>query len=750
MDFAGELDLVSGWLDGKVEWEDLPPEVQQAVDEVMVELAPEVQAEEQTLEVITDESDAIPESEEVELLHKANSEHRFTLGPWYIPDRYDAHGEWTDADELQKALWEYVRSGDRGIRLQHNRDVVAGEWVEAMSFPVPVTIDMKKDAGGKQVTYPAGTVFLGVQWKPWAWDMVKEGKIRGFSIGGAAARVEMTMPTDAMGKAKSFGGDRSAAARYAAEQRWKGHTRVTAPNFGASREQWSDPAFRAVARYRAIGRLSMLNIGARASAARAAREAREKAGEATLVDRIRRLLAGGDRGSSTTRWGGTEDVTEPLYPSQTFRPRYESRTGRARERSAEVVRLPSGRTAILSTESRGGAKGRLVTVGKSADAIRAEMRFLAKVRSFGGNRSDAGRYAANCRWMRFHSGQKPGPFPSGARTVLGKKLKAEIEQRNASSLTTHIDYDGLAAEMNRRDMVLADPEAPELVFQYLSPERQELWIRSIMGVLGPIAKSPDGVDIFIKGGGGASGKSTSGKIDGLGYEFPKTYEEQRKGEGRAQAAMVNVDDWKTATTEYKNLRAHGEKMGFDECRKAGVDPDSEAGQKIRKEAFARAAAPSFVHEESSLIGKMMTTYAIRSGRDVVLDATMNNGVEQRMKELAYWRSLPNVNSVRMIVFSCDTDEALRRAKSRELDSRSGSYGRVVPPRVLAEAHTKVSANVPVYAKSGLFDSIMVMDTNGRPAKPMAVLENGKMRPLDKKLYDAFLAKANKDLSGYDR
>ena len=384
MDYAGELDLVSGWLDGKVEWEDLPPEVQQAVDEVMVELAPEMQAEEQTLEVITDEPDAIIKSDEVELLHKADSEHRFTLGPWYIPNRYDAHGEWTDADELQKALWEYVRSGDRGIRLQHNRDVVAGEWVEAMSFPVPVTIDMKKDAGGKQVTYPAGTVFLGVQWKPWAWDMVKEGRIRGFSIGGAAARVEMTMPTDAMGKAQSFGGDRSAAGRYAAEQRWKGHAKVTPPGFGASQEQWSDPAFRAVARYRAIGRLSLLNIGARAAAARAAREAREKAGEATLVDRIRRMLAGGDRGSSTTRWGGTEEVTEPLYPSQTFRPRYESRTGRSRERSAQAVRLPSGRTAILTTESRGGAKGQLVTVGKSVDAIRAEIRFLAKIRSFGG------------------------------------------------------------------------------------------------------------------------------------------------------------------------------------------------------------------------------------------------------------------------------------------------------------------------------------------------------------------------------
>ena len=60
---------------------------------------------------------------------------------------------------------------------------------------------------------------MGVQWKPWAWDMVKERKIRGFSIVGAAARVEMAMPED-LEKA-SFGGNRSEAGRYAAYVRWR-------------------------------------------------------------------------------------------------------------------------------------------------------------------------------------------------------------------------------------------------------------------------------------------------------------------------------------------------------------------------------------------------------------------------------------------------------------------------------------------------------------------------------------------------
>jgi len=234
------LELVQKWVVGKVDWKELPFDVQKALDVVMADQAVEDSTPKNDFDAIG------------ELLHKANNEQRFTLGPWYIPNQYDAHGEWTDADELQKSLWDYVKSGDRGIRLQHNKDIVAGEWLEAMSFPVPVTIGMNKDAISKQVTYPAGTVFLGVQWKPWAWDMVKAGKIKGFSIGGAAARIEMVMPEELAKsvssdadrvrkqilvrsrvfealKAQGFGGNRSEAARYAAQQRWKGHVKAQKP-----------------------------------------------------------------------------------------------------------------------------------------------------------------------------------------------------------------------------------------------------------------------------------------------------------------------------------------------------------------------------------------------------------------------------------------------------------------------------------------------------------------------------------------
>lgn len=131
-------------------------------------------------------------------LIKAATEERFTLAPWYIPDKYDAQNEWTDARELQKALWDYVKSGDRTIRLQHNKEVRAGEWVEAMTLPHSWTTPMTKANGTTtEITYPAGTVLLGVIWDDWAWDMVKNGEITGFSIGGSAERLDVEMPQNA-------------------------------------------------------------------------------------------------------------------------------------------------------------------------------------------------------------------------------------------------------------------------------------------------------------------------------------------------------------------------------------------------------------------------------------------------------------------------------------------------------------------------------------------------------------------------
>lgn len=124
---------------------------------------------------------------------------RFTLGPLYVPDFMDAHGEWTDADELQAAVWKWVQSGNRTIYLQHDRDVRAGEWVEVMTMPQPWKVNMMDGSGNAvgSVTYPAGTVFLGVIWDEPAWQQIVNGELRGYSIGGFSDRVLANLPEEA-------------------------------------------------------------------------------------------------------------------------------------------------------------------------------------------------------------------------------------------------------------------------------------------------------------------------------------------------------------------------------------------------------------------------------------------------------------------------------------------------------------------------------------------------------------------------
>ena len=126
------------------------------------------------------------------------AEYRFTLGPAYVPNVEDAHGEFTDADTLQVAMWDWVRKGDRTIYLQHSTKA-AGEMVEMMTMPVPVEAELVVPGEQRnRFTFPAGTPFLGVVWEPWAWELVKRGELRGYSIGGSARRLEADLPVDAL------------------------------------------------------------------------------------------------------------------------------------------------------------------------------------------------------------------------------------------------------------------------------------------------------------------------------------------------------------------------------------------------------------------------------------------------------------------------------------------------------------------------------------------------------------------------
>ena len=105
----------------------------------------------------------------------------------------DAHKEFTSAEELQKAVWDYVDSGDRSLFVQHGFVPgigyrKAGRWVEIVTWPTNVTLATEVEGRTVRKNYPAGTAFMGAIWDDWAWPLIKSGQLTGFSFGGRTKR----------------------------------------------------------------------------------------------------------------------------------------------------------------------------------------------------------------------------------------------------------------------------------------------------------------------------------------------------------------------------------------------------------------------------------------------------------------------------------------------------------------------------------------------------------------------------------
>ena len=117
---------------------------------------------------------------------KTETERRFTFGPLYLPGETDAHNQTIKAETLQEAVWQWMAKGDRNIRLQHSA-IVAGTMVELATWPHEHEATfMKADGTAETRMMPRDTPYIGVRWRPWAWDLVKEGRITGMSLAGTA------------------------------------------------------------------------------------------------------------------------------------------------------------------------------------------------------------------------------------------------------------------------------------------------------------------------------------------------------------------------------------------------------------------------------------------------------------------------------------------------------------------------------------------------------------------------------------
>ncbi|HXH87255.1 MAG TPA: XkdF-like putative serine protease domain-containing protein [Gaiellaceae bacterium] len=126
-----------------------------------------------------------------------SAEKRITMSPVYAPDTIDKHGEWASSDEIEKAVVEFHRTGDRTLRLQHT-ERAAGEVIALFTWPYPVEADVfdhRRILKGKQ-TFPAGTAFATVRWTEEAWGLLRAGRLTGLSMGGSARRIRIEADTE--------------------------------------------------------------------------------------------------------------------------------------------------------------------------------------------------------------------------------------------------------------------------------------------------------------------------------------------------------------------------------------------------------------------------------------------------------------------------------------------------------------------------------------------------------------------------
>jgi len=361
---------------------------------------------------------------------------------------------------------------------------------------------------------------------------------------------------------------------------------------------------------------------------------------------------------------------------------------------------------------------------KKAKAISARNK-VAKA-SFGGNRSEAGEYAANIRWQRYHAGEGTMTKPT---TVGGEALGVD-----APSLVTHCDLDALHKELKAKGLKLDSPESPELILKYLSPEKFAEITDFVANAVEGIPVNPNGPIVYVKGGGGAAGKSTS---EGSLVKVPET--KGNKSGISPKAVMSNADEYKVASKGFINLKNKALEEAEEEIKKNGVT-DAEKQEDVRQDYFAKYKLAAFVHEESSIVGKIITSMAIKNGQDVVVDGTMDNGLKKRNLELDLMREL-GAKEIHGLFYSCDTDTAVERSKPRARNPKSADYGRQVPEDALRAAHKGVSVNFPSYVTEGKFDSIILFDTNEKPNRIAAQYQGEQFEIIQPKLYDKFLAKA---------
>lgn len=692
------------------------------------------------------------------LLSKAmDDEKRYTLAPWYVPDVLDAHDEWTDKEEVQRAFWDYLSRDDRSIRLQHNMDIVAGEWVEGLTWPHAVTVPIKHPDGDKEITFPAGTPFLGVVWQPWAWQLIKDGEIRGLSIGGRGKRMEADPEDyeyDPMGKvtftkmiqtegdkfvvysddgSKTFGtyGTRDEAEERLRQIEYFGKADFKSGDFVS----WNSSGGRATGQIERIEIDGDIKVPDSSFTITGTNEE-----PAALITVWREDSDGWNE--TNRKVGHKLDALTPidaLQKAETFKPPQAviANAKRALEWISEG-KAGSGFTDVGRRRASQLANGQAVSLetikriysflsrhegdSKAEGFERGEKNYPSAGRvswdAWGGDAAIAWSRSISERFEKHLPGKHDQQFHGrGGYTAVAQRRKEQMD--NVPKLTT--DADGRIANADATGGYLANiPETISLPgFEHPLTPRDSAWHHAesdgeggfkitkertlqhekiINDTVSKVPSSENPTFVML-GGGPASGKSTFIRETGMIAD-------------RNNAVHVNADDMKSELPEFNRMR-----------------------NAFNDQEFFHAAG--FSHEESSYLAEVARKSAMAQSKPIVLDGTGNGNYEKFAGKIQEAKA--NGFRVEGNYVTVPTDVAVTRAFNRSLKA---SERRFVPQGIVEKTHAAVSTTFPRAVADGLFDSFSLWDTNSPSPKKLVEGTGTALSIIDNVGYQAFLDKGN--------
>lgn len=122
----------------------------------------------------------------VKLVTKADDPQKLVYGVVYEPETEDAHGDYMDAETIEKAAHSFMEDYQQ-IDKQHDFDPGAGQVVESYVAPVDMTIGETDIAKGTWVLVTKATDEM--------WESIQKGEFTGYSLAGTAEVEEVKKQT---------------------------------------------------------------------------------------------------------------------------------------------------------------------------------------------------------------------------------------------------------------------------------------------------------------------------------------------------------------------------------------------------------------------------------------------------------------------------------------------------------------------------------------------------------------------------